>query len=445
MPLSLLNLFLTTGAKLRWAAHVLMSFSYARELPDEIWEVILRGAASILEESEKRDYISIHGLDSAPLPPKGSHLEHYIAFWSNVLATRQALVCVCRLWWQIATPFLYSSICIHFKTIQGHSRRVYEPLGQFPDIRQHVVRWTFAIAIPADKCSHVIAMCSNITCLSVPMNMDWDVLISGAPGVSTLPNLRVLRVAVTGWSAERRQYTQVVGFLVEQQKLEVLSLKVWDCLVDPMNNHGLRLPHLHSLELIGMEGEPMYRWLQHSHLPSLRILSLPTINLDSATFLQNVSPTIEILQVQKPHWHPYKVSVSVLPTHHIHFPHLRHLALYQHTSTSSPGTLPGLIALLNPAPPKLRRVVITGVETLSVFARTFEFLELLTSNLVGEGASHWLRSLTQLRLVLPTRLHDVGGAFEAVRGYQLDCETRAKRLGLELEIRDPSTRSNMRP
>jgi len=414
-----------------------MSLSSSHKLPVEIWEIILRDAASILEECQEKDYISIHGSDNSPPPPRGPHLEHYIAFWSRVLATRRALVLVCRSWWRIATPFLYSSICIHFKTIQGHSRRVYQCLTQFPDIRQHVVRWTFAIAIPADQCSHVIAMCNNIASLAVPMNMDWEVLISGTPGVSTLPNLRVLRVAVTAWSAERKQYTQVVEFLVQQQKLEVLSLKVWDYLVDPVNSPALHLPHLHSLELIGMEGESTYRWLQRSHLPSLRILSLPTVNLDSATFLQNVSPTIEVLQMQKPHWHPYEV--SVLTTHHIHFPRLCHLTLYSVTISS--GTLPKLMALFNPAPPKLNTVVITAVETLSTFANAFEFLDLLERNSQEERAGHWLRSLTQLKLVLPGRIEDAAGeVHEAIKVYQLDCEAGAKRLGLELEIMEPSNR-----
>ena len=402
----------------------------------------MRGAASVLEECKKADYVSIHGLDgSLPPPPKGTHLEHYITFWSTVLATRRALVCVCRSWWQIATPFLYSSICVHYKTIQGHSRKVYQRLTQFPHIRQHVARWTFAIAIPADQCSRVIAMCGNITSLTVPMNLDWEVLISEGPGVSTLPHLRVLRVAVTEWPAERKQYTQVVEFLGQQQQLEVLSLKAWDYLVDPIKCPALRLPRLHSLELIGMEGRPMYRWLQHSHFPSLRILSLPTINLDSASFLQNVGPTIEVLQLQKPHWHPYEA--SVLPTHYIHFPLLRHLTLYQHSNTSPPGTLPGLVALLNPAPPQLRTVVITAMETLSAFARTFEFLELLAPKLPDEGASHWLRSLTQLRLVLPGRIPNVASvALEAIRAYRMDCEAGAKRLGLELEVMEPPNGSN---
>jgi hypothetical protein len=402
-------------------------------IPVEIWDVILREAASISKEHEENDYIGIHGLDSSPPPPTRSHLEHYITFWSSVLATRRALVYVCRSWWQIATPFLYSSICVHNGTIQGHSRIVYQRLTQFSNVLQHVLRWTFAIAIPADQCSQVIAMCSNLTSLTVPMNMDWDALINEAPGVSTLPNLRVLRVAVTNWPVDRRQYTQVVGFVVQQQKLEVLSLKVWDYLVDPVNSPALHLPRLHSLELTGIEGESTYRWLQRSYLPSLHTLSLPTINVDSSTFLQKASPTIEILQVQKPHWHPYEV--SILPMHHIHFPRLRHLTLYQHSYTFSPGVLPGIIALLNPPPPQLRTLVITAVDTVLVFARAFEFLELLASNSRGEGGSHWLGSLTHLKLILPR--HTQGTVSGALEAYRLDCKAGAKRLGLGLEIAEP--------
>ena len=225
--------------------------SSSYKLPIELWDKIMQ-EVPLIEDRALTEKVFATGkarLGSNEVYYDNKFLSREIPKWRNCLRTSRSLVLVCRLWRDIFTPFLYSSLHITGRGVHGgvSSHQIVEILHSHPTYCHYVRRLEIWSTESATECAFLIAVCDRLRILGLPKDFDWTEVTRF---VSDLPVIRHLSI----------RYGQPEGY------------ELWNDL-EPCPS--IILPNLYTLQVSVYSDQflssPTFSF------PSLRILKLDTL------------------------------------------------------------------------------------------------------------------------------------------------------------------------
>jgi len=296
-------------------------------LPIELWDKIMQEVEAI---EDKALTVDIWAAGKAMMGYYDNEfLSREVPKWRNCLRTFKSLVLVCRLWRDIFTPFLYSSLHVTRRGVCGavSSHQIAEILRSHPSYRHHLRRLEIWSTESVMECASLISICDRLQILGIPKNFDWTEVTQF---VSELPVLKKLCI----------RYSQPA----RHGRWAVLerSLEPFPAIVTFPNLHVLQV----SVYRDRLLSSPSFT------LPSLRILKLDTLDAVSYPILSRVASTLQEIETggfisSKDSW--------VTDLVHTPFPRLQKI-----TITFGRGYVAWLTSVFPPPVPALRTLDISG-------------------------------------------------------------------------------------
>lgn len=256
-------------------------------------------------------------------------LSREVPKWRNCLRTFKSLVLVCRLWRDIFTPFLYSSLHITRRGECGavSSHQIADILRNRPSYRYYIRRLEIWSTESVTECAFLISICDRLQILGLPKDFDWTKVTQF---VSELPVIKHLSI----------------------RYIQPAILLPWAALGRPLGPFPaiVTFPNLQVLQVSVYSDRLLYS--PACSLPSLRILKLDTLDAVSYPILSRVASTLQEIETggfmsSKDSW-----LAGLVPTP---FPRLQKI-----TITVQSGYLSWLSWVFPPPVPALRTLDITG-------------------------------------------------------------------------------------
>lgn len=327
--------------------------------------------------------------------------------WRSCLRTSKSLVLVCRLWRDIFTPFLYSSLHITRRGVSGavSSHQIAEILRSRPSYCYYIRRLEIWSTESVVECAFLISICDRLQILGIPKDFDWTEvtqLVSELPVLKQLC-IRYAQPMIHGpWAALGRPLEPFPA-VVTLPNLQVLQVSVYaDRLLS----------------------SPAFT------LPSLRILKLDTLDAMSYLILSCVASTLQEIEIggflsSKDSWLADLV--------HTPFPRLQKI-----TIDFGRGHVSWLTSIFPPPVPALRTLNISGCPRDLVHSVKDAL------GIKSKYGAQWAPNLDVIRAMLYPCDHADGCTKQCIDNFKsiewLACQDIARGLNIRLEIDRRDTR-----
>ena len=301
------------------------------KLPIELWDKIMQEVEGIEVRTLAKD---VRVASKAHLGYKDANrdnkfLNHEVSKWRSCLRTPRSLVLVCRLWRDIFTPFLYSSMNITYWGIGNalSSHQLANILRKCPSYRHYIRRLEIWSTDSADECAFLISICDRLQILGLPKDFDWTLVTQS---VSDFPAIKHLTI---------RRSEPVRSGLPNPFGLDL----------GPFPSI-ITFPYLQTLEVSVYSDRLLFS--PACSLPSLRILKLETLDANSYPLLSRVASTLQEIKTSGPISSKDGWLAEAEPTL---FPMLQKI-----TITFQSGNVSWLPSVFPPPLPALRTLNISG-------------------------------------------------------------------------------------
>ena len=305
--------------------------SLSCKLPIELWDKIIQEVEAIEDRALTEDIgvASKKQIGYNDVYYDNKFLSREVPKWRRCLRTSKSLVLVCRLWRNIFTPFLYSSLHITRKGVCGavSFHQIAEILRSRPSYRHYIRRLEVWSTESATECASLISICNRLQILGLPKDFDWS---EAAQFVSDFPVIKHLSI--------RHSQPVIPG--------------PWAALARPREPFPaiITLPYLQTLQ-VSVYSDRLVSSPTCS-LPCLRILKLDTLDATTYPMLSRVASTLQEIETggfisSKNSWLD-----EVVPTP---FPRLQKI-----TITFQSGYVSWLPSIFPPPLPALRTLGISG-------------------------------------------------------------------------------------
>jgi hypothetical protein len=248
------------------------------ELPVELWENIIHEMVAI-EDSGKDLTAGKWRLWYNAFFHDKKCLNRDVLMWRKSLRSLRLIVLVCRLWRDIFTPFLYSTLHITHQGACGaaSSHQIVEILNSRPNYRHYVRRLDIWSTELATECAFLISLCDRLQILGVPKDFPWTEVARLVP---EMPGIKHLSI--------RRSQPVIFEPSARTPSGRPLALSAPFLLIVPA------LPNLHTLQALVDSDRLLY---SPCSLPSLHTLKLATLSALSYRMLWRVAVTLQEVEI----------------------------------------------------------------------------------------------------------------------------------------------------
>jgi hypothetical protein len=369
------------------------------KLPIEIWDNIIQEVQAIEARAVMEDIRAAKKtgtqLGYSDVYCDNKFVGHEVSKWRRCIRTTRSLILVCRLWRDIFTPFLYSSLHI---TRRGECRalsshQIAKILRRRPSYGHYIRRLEVWSTESTKECAYVISICNRLQILGLPQGFDWTEVAQFVSGFPVIKHLSI-------------RYSQPV-------------IPEPCAAVEPFPAI-ITLPHLQTLQISGWSDRLVYS--PACSLPSLRILKLDILGARSYSILSLVASTLQEIEIGSSS--KYSLLAGVVP---VPFPRLRTI-----TITFQSGSVSWLPSIFPPPLPALRTLCISG-SSRDLFRIVKGALDIKS-----KYGLQWAPKLDVIRALLYSCDHPgrcTGQCIDTSLGIDwLACQDRARGLNVRLEI-----------
>lgn len=255
-------------------------------------------------------------------------LNHEVSKWRSCLRTPRSLVLVCRLWRDIFTPFLYSSMHISYWGMGEalSSLQLANILRNRPSYRYYIRRLEIWSTDSPAECIFLLSICDRLQTLGLPKDFDWTLVTQS----SDFPTIKHLTIRYSHPVKSRLP----IAFGLDSEPFPAI----------------ITFPNLQTLNVSVHSDRLLFS--PACSLPSLRILKLDTLDAHSYPLLSRVASTLQEIETRayissKDGWLAESEPTS--------FPMLQKI-----TITLQSGNVSWLPSVFPPPLPALRTLNISG-------------------------------------------------------------------------------------